>query len=82
MEPRHFDQTDEDANETPWGPQEQPVAPVAKQDFVKPELREAIARYRLARAALRGHRDPDAPIDPIEPVAPIQPSRRIRDLRL
>jgi hypothetical protein len=75
MEPRHFDQTDEDENEAPWGPESR----VKKEDFVKPELREAIQRYRLARAALRGHHNPDAPIDPIEPIVPIRPVRRIRE---
>ena len=55
MEPRHFDKKDEDANEAPWGPER----PAKKQDFVKPQLREAIERYRLARAARHGTSSPD-----------------------
>lgn len=75
MEPRHFDQKDEETNEAPWGPERR----VKKQDFVKPALREAIQRYRLARAALRGRNNPDIPIGEIEPVAAINPVRRIRE---
>jgi hypothetical protein len=75
MEPRHFDEKDEDANEAPWGPERR----VKKQDFVKPELREAIERYRLARASRHGRSSPDGPLGAIEPVAPINPVRRIRE---
>lgn len=85
MEPRHFDQTDEDSNEAPWGPEQRPdVRPAAAppQRTLKPGLRAAFERYRLARAALRGHRDPDTPVDRIEPITPTLPIRRIRDLRL
>ncbi len=75
MEPRHFDQKDDDANEAPWGTER----PAKKQHFVKPELREAIERYRLARAARHGTSSPDGPLAAIEPVAPILPVRRIRE---
>ena len=75
MEPRHFDQKDEDTNEAPWGPERR----VKKQVFVKPELRAAIERYRLARAARHGRSTPDDPLGAIEPVAPVNPVRRIRE---
>jgi hypothetical protein len=76
MEPRHFDQKDEETNEAPWGPERR----VKKsKDFVKPELREAIQRYRLARAARHGRSSADTALDPIEAIAPINPVRRIRE---
>ncbi|HEY1728056.1 MAG TPA: hypothetical protein VGG22_06770 [Candidatus Baltobacteraceae bacterium] len=75
MEPRHFDQKDEDTNEAPWGPERR----VKKQDFVKPGLREAIERYRLARAARHGRGTPDEPLGAIEPIEPIHPVRSIRE---
>jgi hypothetical protein len=86
MEPRHFDQMDEDTNEAPWGTEKRPdVRPepaAPPQRSLRPGLLAAFERYRLARAALRGHRDPDTPIDRIEPITPTLPVRRIRDLRL
>jgi len=75
MEPRHFDEKDDDANETPWGPERR----VKNQHFVKPELRAAIERYRLARAARHGRGIPDDSAGPIETIEPIHPVRPIRE---
>lgn len=75
MEPRHFDKKDEDANEAPWGPER----PAKKKHFVKPELREAIERYRLARASRHGRSASDEPLGAVEPIDPVHPVRRIRE---
>jgi len=73
MEPRHFDQRDEDVAEAPWGAQ-----PLARPNVVTPKLRAAYERYRLARAARRAAGDLDAPIGAIDPVQPINPVRDVR----
>lgn len=78
MEPRHFDQKDEDTNEAPWGTERR----VKKKDAVKPGLLAAIERYRLARAARHGRGTSGDPVAAIEPIDPVHPVRRIRELGL
>ena len=74
MEPRHFDQRDEEVSEAPWGAEPRKPRPLV----IRRGLKEAYERYRLARAARRGHADVDTPLDPIAPIGPINPVRDVR----
>jgi len=75
MEPRHFDQRDEEVSEAPWG-----AEPRKRPPLITPRLRSAYERYRLARAAQRTMGPVDEPIGPVDPIQPISPVRRVRIL--
>lgn len=73
MEPRHFDQRDEDVSEAPWG-----AVARKRKPLLEPKLRAAMQRYRLARAARRAGGNLDEPLGAVDAIQPIAPIRNIR----